>query len=165
MQIEKLVVGALQENCYIVTINDSSMIIDPGDEADRIIEACSNKKVVEILVTHHHFDHVGALETLEKTFNIKHNTKSDLFDYEIIKTPGHSNDSICFYFEEYKTLFSGDFIFLGTIGRTDLPTGSDYDMQESLEKISTYPDDIKVFPGHGESTVLEAEKKRFKWYY
>ena len=60
MKIDILVVGSLQENCYVVTIGDNSFIVDPGDEAERIINACKDKNIKEILVTHHHFDHVGA---------------------------------------------------------------------------------------------------------
>ncbi len=60
MKIDTLVVGSLQENCYVVTIGNNSFIVDPGDEAERIISACKDKNVKEILVTHHHFDHVGA---------------------------------------------------------------------------------------------------------
>jgi len=61
-------------------------------------------------------------------------------------------------------MFTGDFIFRSSIGRTDLG-GNDLDMQESLEKISSYPDDIVLYPGHGDETTLGREKPRFKYYY
>ena len=163
MQIERIVVGALATNCYLVTCNDKTIIIDPGDEGEKIIAACENKKVVGVLITHHHFDHVTALKQIEKHFGIKESTMVPGFDFEIIKTPGHTSDSLSFPSE--KVLFSGDFLFYHSIGRTDLETGDDKEMQESLEKIKTYPDDITVYPGHGKSTTLGEEKPRFELYY
>ena len=68
MDIKVLVVGALQENCYVCSIGNNAFIVDPGDEADRIIDACNGKNVVEIIVTHHHFDHIGALDKLKEYF-------------------------------------------------------------------------------------------------
>lgn len=164
MKIETLVVGMLQENCYVVTVGDNSFIVDPGDEADRIIDACKGKNIKEILITHHHFDHVGALEKLEQYFCLKENVSSNLFNYEVIKTPGHTLDSVTYYFPNEKVMFTGDFIFFHTIGRTDLPTGSDEDMVKSLELIGNYPNDTMVYPGHGPKTNLGNEKSNFKYY-
>ncbi len=164
MQIERIVVGLLQENCYIVTKNNKTIIIDPGAEADKIIDATKGKNVVGILITHHHFDHIGALKDIEEYFHLKETLNVKGFNYEIIKTPGHSNDSVCYYFKDDEVLFSGDFLFYKTIGRTDLPTGSDKDMHQSLELISKYPDNIKVYPGHGPSTILGDEKVYFRLY-
>ena len=158
MKVEILKVGYLKENCYIVTKNDKSIIIDPGDEADRIINHCKGKKIVGVLITHNHFDHVGALKEIENHFKIKENNNIIGLDFEIIDTPGHTSDSKTFYFKDDKVMFTGDFLFKGTIGRMDLPTGSVEDMKKSLEKIKDYPDDIIVYPGHGESTILGREK-------
>lgn len=165
MMIERLVVGELQENCYIGTIGDNSFIIDPGDDANRIIEACKNKNIVEILITHYHFDHIGALDEIKKYFGIDENKKSGCFDYDVILTPGHTIDSRCYYFKNEKIMFTGDFIFFHTIGRTDLPSGCDADMRNSLELISEYSNDIIIYPGHGPETVLGVEKEMFKYYY
>lgn len=165
MQIEKLVVGELQENCYICTLGNFSFIVDPGSCADDIIDACKGKNVVEILVTHYHFDHVGALDEVKKYFNLEENVRSGKLNYEIIDTPGHTSDSKCFYFKDEKVIFSGDFLFCHSIGRCDLPTGSTFDMVKSLELISSYPDDLVVYPGHGISTSLGKEKKLFHYYF
>lgn len=165
MQVEKIVVGLLQENCYIVTKNDKTIIIDPGADGAKIIDYTKNKNVVGILVTHHHFDHIGALREIEEYFGLKENGNISGFNFETIKTPGHTSDSVCYYFKDEKILFSGVFLFLNSIGRTDLPTGSDIAMQNSLELIKKYPDDIVVYPGHGESTILGYEKNNFKFYY
>lgn len=165
MTIKKLVVGDLAENCYIITKNGKALIIDPGDEASKIIAECVDLDVIGVLVTHHHFDHIGALKKIENEYNIKENGLCDFFDYQIIRTPGHTSDSVTFYFASEKVMFTGDFLFKGTIGRTDLETGSTLDMQKSLTKISNYSDDIKIYPGHGNSSLLGIEKKRFKFYF
>lgn len=164
MDIKTLVVGELQENCYIVTKNGKTIIIDPGDEAERIINACKNLNVVEILITHHHFDHIGALKKIEKYFNLKENQNSGNFDYEVINTPGHTSDSISFYFKEHNVLFSGDFLFNGAIGRTDLPTGNMREMISSLKLMRVLPENTLVYPGHGESTMLKKEVANFVNY-
>lgn len=165
MDIKVLVVGALQENCYVCSIENNAFIVDPGDEANRIIDACMGKNVVEIIVTHHHFDHIGALDEIKKYFKLEENVKSGIFDYEVIETPGHTSDSRSIYFKNEKVMFTGDFLFYRSIGRTDLDTGSDIDMIKSLEKISKYPDDIIIYPGHGPKSTLGREKNNFKYYY
>jgi len=165
LKIEILVVGELQENCYIVTKNGKTLIVDPGDEAKRIIVACKDKNVVEILVTHYHFDHIGALEDVKKEFGLEENVRSGYFNYEVINTPGHKEDAKTFYFPEDNIMFCGDFIFKGTIGRCDLEGGNVSDMINSLKCISKYPDDTVIYPGHGDSTTLGVEKKFFNYYF
>ena len=164
MEINRVIVGSLEENCYIVTKNNQTIIIDPGDEAQNIINACTNKNVVGVLITHHHFDHIGALKEIEDYFNIKEGNCPNI-GFEIIENPGHSKDSVSYYFKEEKVIFCGDFIFQNSIGRTDLETGSDKEMIESLKMISKYPDDLVLYPGHGEKTTLGHEKNNFKYYY
>ena len=166
LKIEHLVLGRLRTNCYIVKKDNKCIIIDPGDEAEVIKEACKDYEVEEILVTHHHFDHILALEELEKTYQVKHNTfLRKTFKYEVIKTPGHASDSLTFYFKEEKIMFTGDFLFYHTIGRCDLETSSIEDMKNNLVKISKYPDDILIYPGHGRPSVLGEEKKYFDQYF
>lgn len=165
MNIKSLMVGELQTNCYIINIDDEYVIIDPGDDFYKIKKYLQNKKVVGCLITHFHFDHVGALEDVLNTYNLELNKiKSNKFKYEVITTPGHTMDSKTFYFQEEKVMFTGDFIFYKSIGRTDLG-GDDQKMKESLDKISQYPNSIKIYPGHGPSTILGEEKKYFKYYY
>lgn len=148
MQVITLVLGELKTNCYIVLKDNDCLIIDPASNAEIIKDTCKNYNVKGILVTHHHFDHILALEELENYYHLKHNTHDNNFNYEIIKTPGHTSDCLTFYFKNEKIMFTGDFLFYRTIGRCDLETSSIYDMQKSLEKIKEYEDDIIIYPGH-----------------
>ena len=165
LEIEKIVVGELQTNCYILKKNHKCLIIDPGDNAELIKNVCQDYKCEEILVTHHHFDHIGALKELEAFYHVRHNEfLRKTFSYEVIKTPGHASDSLTFYFQDEKIMFTGDFLFYHTIGRCDLKTSNILDMKKSLEKIKEYPDNITIYPGHGKSTILGEEKKFFESY-
>jgi glyoxylase-like metal-dependent hydrolase (beta-lactamase superfamily II) len=164
MQIKRVIVGDLQANCYILINKDKAIIIDPGDDKEKIIRELNNLDVVGILLTHNHFDHMGELKYFEEKFNLKHNEKIPCFNYEVINTPGHTKDSKTFYFKEDKIMFTGDFLFKGTIGRMDLAGGSENDMVSSLELIAKYDDDITIYPGHGECSTLKEEKKYFKYY-
>lgn len=166
MKVEKYNLGPLQTNCYLLIKDTCVLIIDPAADANFIIDKCKGYQVEGILVTHHHFDHVGALLELEKNYDINHNSfDTTNFDFEVLKTPGHTTDSISFYFEKEKIIFSGDFIFKNAIGRFDFPESNVEDMLESLNYISNYPDDIVVYPGHGDSTILGTEKKNFNLFY
>ena len=117
------------------------------------------------LVTHFHLDHIGALEECLSYYNLNINKlESTNFKMEIIATPGHTNDSQTFYFVDEKIMFVGDFIFKNGIGRTDLG-GNTKDMIESLKNICSYPDDTKIYPGHGPATTLGEEKIHFSNYF
>ncbi|HAB67586.1 MAG TPA: hypothetical protein DCE23_09500 [Firmicutes bacterium] len=165
MEIEKVLVGPLDTNCYILTIDNECLIIDPGDNFKKLKEHIKDKKVIGCLVTHFHQDHIGALEDVVSTYDIEINKeKYGKFNYEIIETPGHTFDSKTFYFKKEKIMFCGDFIFNNGIGRTDLG-GSNTDMINSLELFKKYDNDIIIYPGHGPKTTLGIEKEHFKYYY
>ncbi|MDE5803571.1 MAG: MBL fold metallo-hydrolase [Lachnospiraceae bacterium] len=79
---------------------------------------------------------------------------------KVIATPGHTADSCCYYFEEAGFVVCGDTIFFESVGRTDLPTGSGGTLERSIrERIFTLPDSVQLYPGHGDSTTVEHEKK------
>lgn len=78
--------------------------------------------------------------------------------FKVIKTPGHTVGGCCFYFEEDKVLFSGDTLFCESCGRTDFETGNAGLLKQSLRKLMELPEDVKVYPGHGEFTTIEHEK-------
>ena len=165
MKVEIVEVGDLSTNCYLLDINNKVVIIDPGDEFNKIKKAVGDRKVVGVLVTHFHGDHIGALEEVLSYYETDLNKVKDKnFKYKVIETPGHTMESRTYYFEKEKMMFVGDFIFYNSIGCTDLG-GSDKIMKQSLDEISKYPDDITIYPGHGEITTLGKEKKNFKYYY
>lgn len=165
MKITTLQVGDLATNCYLLEKNNKVLIIDPGDEFSKIKAEINNKKVVGCLVTHFHFDHIGALEEVLSYYDLDVNKVTDPdFVFETIKTPGHTFDSKTFYFKNDQIMFTGDFIFNSSIGRTDLG-GSNKDMLYSLDLIKKYDNDITIYPGHGPATTLGQEKKNFKMYF
>lgn len=79
--------------------------------------------------------------------------------YRVMATPGHTPGSVCFYFPEEHILFTGDTLFAGSVGRTDLPGGDSRTLHESLKKIAALPDNTVVYSGHGEPTDLKQEKE------
>lgn len=79
--------------------------------------------------------------------------------FEILHTPGHTPGSVCLYFPEEKVLFSGDTLFRMGYGRTDLPGGNYGRLMDSLERLFELPSDVRVYPGHGETTTIGAEKR------
>ena len=81
------------------------------------------------------------------------------FEFEIIYTKGHADTCITIYFEKEKIMFTGDFLFKDNIGRTDLKTSNQYEMEKSLSKIKKYPNDVIIYPGHGQITNLGYEKE------
>lgn len=172
MKVNRVVVGDLEENCYILEKENKILVIDPGDDFPKIKEAIQNREVLAILLTHNHFDHIGALKEALEEYKCPLYQKENMqekkyivgpFSFTVIFTEGHSKDSITYYFEEEKMMFVGDFIFAGTIGRCDLPTGNFNEMIKSLTKIKKYPN-VTLYPGHGESTTLGREKKENPYF-
>jgi len=166
MKVEKIEVGYLATNCYILIKNNNCLIIDPGDEALKIISKIGNLNVLGIIITHYHFDHVGALDEIKNKYQVNVYDINNLeekeyrindFVFDVIYTKGHHDTCITIYFKEDKVMFVGDFIFKGSIGRTDLESGNMVEMINSLNKIKKYPKDITIYPGHGDKTNLEYE--------
>jgi glyoxylase-like metal-dependent hydrolase (beta-lactamase superfamily II) len=106
LKVKKIVTGNLEENCYIIESEKDCMIIDPGDDFPEIDKEIK-KTVVGVLITHRHQDHIGALEPVIEKY------KCQLFDYfstdeeeykvrefnfSVINMPGHTSDSVCYYF-------------------------------------------------------------------
>ena len=173
MKIERVVVGSLDENCYVLKINDTCLVVDPGAEYLKIKELIGECKILGILITHSHFDHIGALRHFLNKKNMKIFKKSNLeeklyevgdFKFKVIFNPGHSTDSVSFYFEEEEKMIVGDFVFKNTVGRCDLPGGDISVMYESIEKIKTYPSGTVLYPGHGDSTTLGDEIENNKYF-
>ena len=186
MQVYTLPLGAYQTNCYIVANGDRCFVIDPGYEASRILAVLQEKglKAEAILLTHGHFDHVGAVRDLAGSLDCKvyiHEGDlslppqftagalyyTDLYkggitieaaglDVFIRHTPGHTPGSVCLLCEDH--MFSGDTLFQGSCGRTDLP-GGDWDtIVASLKRLGSLDKNYTVHPGHGMNTNLAFEK-------
>ena len=179
MEIEKRVVGVYQENCYLIKKGDNGLIVDPGDDIETILDMIGDTIIEGILITNAHFDHIGALKELEDKLHVPiyyHNINGELnykelvdikediyktnsFTFKVIYTPGHRNDSVTFYFYEYDIMFTGDFLFYLSIGRTDMEYADKYEMINSIKLIKEYSDNINIYPGHGTSSTLGFEKK------
>ena len=188
MEIITLPLGDYQTNCYIVRQGTSSkcLIIDPGYEAGRILSILEEKQLEPeaILLTHGHFDHVGAVrELFSETDCDVYISEADLslppmitngrlfythtypasgaltlvgLTFWVLPTPGHTPGSVCLLAGD--TMFSGDTLFRGSCGRTDLPGGSWEQMLASLKTLASLPGDYRVLPGHGEETTLAWER-------
>ena len=166
MNIEKVVVGNLRCNCYILDINEKVLVIDPGDEFNKIDNVINNREVVGVIITHYHFDHIGCLNNIINKYkcniydinNMNEGLNNiDCFNFYIIYTPGHKEDEITIYFKKEKIMFCGDFIFKDSIGRWDLEGGNVKSMFNSINRIKKYDRDIVLYPGHGENTTLGYE--------
>ncbi len=157
-----------EKNCFIV---DAGMYTP--DEQQAVSEYIRREQLVveAILVTHSHPDHICGLEWLQKTY-----PDAKLVQYtagspapmtirlsssacQILRTPGHKEDCLCYYLPDEGVLFSGDTLFYGSVGRTDLPGGDYMTLIESLHRLIQLPAETKVYPGHGEPTTIAHEKQ------
>jgi len=158
---------------------DVKYILNTHGHFDHIIGNSSIKKIKNSKIIIHKYDSEMLTEpekNLSNYFlnNIKSNPADIIIEDEnftielneiklnTIFVPGHTEGSIAFYFEKEKLLFSGDFIFENSIGRTDFPNSNHNRMIDSLKKISNFPDDITVFPGHENFFLLGEFKKNIK---
>lgn len=188
MEILTMTVGAYQTNCYMVCGNGNQcVLIDPGYEPEAILEQVrlQGKTVAAILLTHGHFDHVGGVKVIEAQTGCRvwlcadelalPGTISDgpLYytdtyadgqsitvaglTFQVLHTPGHTPGCVCLLCED--VMFSGDTLFAGSCGRTDLPGGSWEVLRASLNRLAQLEGDYRVYPGHGEPTTLLREKK------
>lgn len=201
MKIVKYSLGQLQANCYFLINGQDCLVIDPGDEANFILEQLQRQKLhlVGVMATHGHFDHIGAVGEIQLSFDVplyifekdkflvdrlketaeyflgnkqgiikpitvKYLTETKLkisnFEFQILKTPGHTPGSCCYYFKKEKVIFTGDTLFKNGIGRYDFSYCSKKDLKQSLEKIFKLPEETTVYPGHGEETSIKKEMRR-----
>lgn len=188
LKIHCMPLGAYQTNCYIVhNLNSKKcIIIDPGYEAHTILDKLESLELEAeaILLTHGHFDHVGAVKDLAATIGCRvylrpeeatmppqltagplyytdeYPTEGKLqvagMDFTVIHTPGHTPGSVCLLVEN--AMFSGDTLFAGSMGRCDFPGSSIFAMRKSLRKLCSLATNYRVFPGHGPDSTLDHEK-------
>jgi glyoxylase-like metal-dependent hydrolase (beta-lactamase superfamily II) len=193
MQIKKQPMGVYQTNCYIVTVDGKDLIIDPGVDATGWVKN-NVRNPVAILNTHGHFDHVWSNQELKEELGIPlYTPKGDVpmltgsnwmpdlppsypdveiegdVDLEIegiqVKYrhfPGHCPG--CSTIEIEDAMFSGDFIFEGSIGRVDFPNSNPNDMKKSLMRFKEIDYDRRVYPGHGGTTSIAREQRNVDYW-
>jgi hydroxyacylglutathione hydrolase len=201
IDVRMFTVGPVQENCFIVRPQGSgrAVIVDPGDEAERLLAAIESLgvRIEAILLTHTHFDHVGAVapvaqatgapvycpeletfvlanimdfvpwpgfgpfESYEAEHTVKGGETLELagLTVDVIFTPGHSPGHVTYSIADAQALLSGDVLFQGSVGRTDLPGGDWPTLARSIESLITgFPSETTVYPGHMGITTLGRER-------
>jgi hydroxyacylglutathione hydrolase len=201
LDVRMFTVGQIAENCFLVRRDGakSALIVDPGDEAERILGAADELgvQVEGILLTHTHFDHIGAVapiatatsapvwcpeietpvladinsfvpwpgfgpfESYEADHTVRGGEKLELagLEIDVIFTPGHSPGHVTYSVPAEAAIFSGDVLFQGSVGRTDLPGGDWSALLESIRTlVDSHPPETTVYPGHMGVTTLGAER-------
>ena len=189
INIKTLALGAYQTNTYLVWEENSPtcVVIDPGYEPDTILDEAKKlgKEITAVLLTHGHFDHVGGVRELAaetgcpvylheaelsmppqmtagplfytNTYGEGDFVEAAGLSFKVQHTPGHTPGSVCLLCEN--AMFSGDTLFWGSCGRTDLPGGSWATIRKSLLRLADLSGDYDVYPGHGDATTLSFERK------
>jgi glyoxylase-like metal-dependent hydrolase (beta-lactamase superfamily II) len=202
IDVRMFTVGPVQENCFVVREKGSerAVIVDPGEEAERLLEALEAleiKALDAILLTHTHFDHVGAVAPVAKATGapvycpeLEKQVLANIMDYvpwpgfgpfesyeadhavsggeklalaglefDVLFTPGHSPGHVTYALPQAQSLFSGDVLFQGSVGRVDLPGGDWPTLLSSIESlVDRYPEETTVYPGHMGVTTLGRER-------
>lgn len=169
MRIAQIPVGNMQNFSYVVydEQNNMGVIIDPSWDLEKLFEFLEINRISAryIINTHTHFDHVLGNDHVveitkakiiqhEKSTHKKDKSVRDQeiinighVDLEVLYTPGHSEDSICLIVNK-EVIITGDTLFVGNIGRVDLPGSSPEKMYDSLAKVANLDDSLVVYPGH-----------------
>ena len=201
MDVRTFTVGPVQENCHVARLDgsDQAIVIDPGDEAPRLLEAIAalGLEVAAILLTHTHFDHVGAVAPLARATGaevwcpeLEVQVLADIMRYvpwegfgpyesyaadhtvaggerlelagleiDVLFTPGHSPGHVTYSVPAEQAIFSGDVLFQGSVGRTDLPGGDHATLMRTLAALAdSLPDETVVHPGHMGTTTIGRER-------
>ena len=202
MKVTGMTLGMVGTNVWICVNEETkeAFVVDPADGAEQIeAKLAQNQWTLKgILLTHGHFDHIGAVEALRNAYQVpvwaaeaERELLSDVeanlsgswtgrpirakadhwlqdldcfmlagMRIQMILTPGHTAGSCCYYLAEEHVLLSGDTLFAGSCGRTDLPTGSMNAIVRSIrERLFALPPETEVYPGHGETTSIGWEQR------
>jgi glyoxylase-like metal-dependent hydrolase (beta-lactamase superfamily II) len=177
----RIVTAPLDNNVYFITCKNTgdSMMIDAASSPELLIEICTRLQVRQIVETHGHWDHIGAVpqmraagfpvaigagdaNTLDECDALfRGGEELEVGDLRVrtLSTPGHTPGSICYFVEGSPLLFTGDTLFPGGPGATRLP-GSDFDtIIESVTALfEEFDDETIVLPGHGDTTTIGTER-------
>jgi glyoxylase-like metal-dependent hydrolase (beta-lactamase superfamily II) len=184
IQIERLSLGPFGTNSYLLICQKTgaSVIVDAPGDAEKVLKRLEGTHPKYILMTHNHMDHVDALAALKSALNVPLAAHEDdagglpvkpeqflndgdtisfgEIQLKVLHTPGHTPGSLCFLTGSY--LISGDTIFPGGPGKTWSPDDFKKIVESLTNKIFTLPDEIQVYPGHGDAAVLKKEKQEFE---
>jgi glyoxylase-like metal-dependent hydrolase (beta-lactamase superfamily II) len=197
LAVERYELGPIATNCYVVRVSaeaTDAVVIDPGGDAAKLERELDRlgASPVAILITHGHWDHLGAVADLAdasgapvhmaaeerialerindfapaelelRPYNpdvlLEGDEELDLagIAFQALRVPGHSPAHLAYYAEG--CLFSGDVLFAGSVGRTDLPYGDWETLVASIRMLADrFPPETIVYPGHGPETTLGAE--------
>ena len=192
MDIKRIYIPSVYTNCYLLAdeATGAAAVIDPGDDVtDTVARLCADngRTLRGVFLTHGHYDHVGGVTALRRTFpevpvylhpadtggtsqllptaglgNVTLWRDGDVIklgelQVEVLHTPGHTPGSVCLRCRD--VLFSGDTLFAGSCGRTDFPGGSMDEMMASLARLGGLEGDLRVLPGHEGETTLSRERQ------
>lgn len=189
--------GPAEENCYLIYNEENLLVIDPGNDSALIQDSIKelDRTPVAILLTHTHYDHIGAVEDIRQAYDIpvyvspleqewlgnpqlnlssmggqpiivspaEHEFEMKEYTlggmtFEVVPTPGHSIGGVSLIFHSDRFVITGDALFAGSIGRTDLYTGNMAQLLESVQThLFTLPSDYTAFPGHRGPTTIGQE--------
>lgn len=186
MKIKRLIGVNLESNGYVIYDKEQGecFVVDPGYNGEKFLKIIDDfgLKMKGILLTHHHYDHVGGVDKIREKTDCPvyiHRADSDMYkkqatilledgdvlllgqeEIKVIHTPGHTKGGVCYYSEQSKLAFTGDTIFNVDLGRTDLSDGSSYEMENSIKKIiDLWSNEITIYPGHGDSCNMKYVRK------
>jgi hydroxyacylglutathione hydrolase len=184
LQIDRLSLGPFGTNCYILTCpkTGKSVLVDTPAEGDKILGQLKESDPQYIIITHNHMDHLGAFNEVRTDLRIpvaiqpedarKLPSQPEVLlkdgdsisfgkvKLKVLHTPGHTPGSICLLTGKY--LISGDTIFPGGPGKTGSPAALKQIIESLSEKVFVLPEDTRIYPGHGDSTLLGKEKAEFE---
>lgn len=186
MKIKRLIGGNLESNGYVIYDKEQGecFVVDPGYNGEKFLKIIGDLglEMKGILLTHHHYDHVGGVDKISEITDCPvyiHRADSDMYkkratilledgdilllgqeEIKVIHTPGHTKGGVCYYSEQSKVAFTGDTIFNVDLGRTDLSDGSQYEMENSIRSIiDLWSNEIMIYPGHGDSCNMKYVRK------